>query len=136
MMIDAKRYTSRRIVLADLSAIDSLELCRVEGATFENLVALPKLLLLHGDLLGRIADHARAELVANEAIALSSDMGSALYTLARLAERFHRFEEANALLDQALAAGYPRQKIDVEKTALFRATGQYKEEARPCIEPN
>ena len=125
MIIDAKRYTSGRIAVANLSAlIDSLELRRVEGATFEDLVALSKLLFLRRDLLGRIADHDRAELVATEAIALSPDTASALYIRAQLAERFHRFEEANALLDQALAAGYPRQDIDIEKAALLQATGQ------------
>ena len=128
MMIDARRYTSGRIAVANLSAlIDSLELRRVEGATFEDLVALSKLLFLRGDLLGRIADHDRAELVATEAIALSPDTASALYIRAQLAERFHRFEEANALLDRALAAGYPRQEIDVEKAALLQATGRYSE---------
>jgi tetratricopeptide (TPR) repeat protein len=128
MMIDAKRYTSGRIALANLSAlIDSLELRRVKGVTFENLVALSKLLFVRGDLLGRIADHDRAELVATEAAALSPDTASALYIRAQLASRFHRFEEANALLDQALAAGYPRQEIDIEKAALFQATGQYSE---------
>ena len=111
MMLDAKRYTSGRIAVANLSAsIDSLELRRVEGATFEDLVALSKLLFLRGDLLGRIVDHDRAELVATEAIALSPGIGVALYIRARLAERFHRFEEANALLDQALAAGHPEAR--------------------------
>ena len=128
MMIDAKRYTSGRIGLANLSAlIDSLELRRVEGATFENLVELSKLLFVGGDLLGRIADHDRAEVVANEAIALSPDTASALYIRAQLAERFHRFEEATALLDRALAAVYPRREIDIGKAALFQATGQYSE---------
>ena len=38
MMIDPRRYTSGRIAVANLSAlIDSLELRRVEGATFEDL---------------------------------------------------------------------------------------------------
>jgi tetratricopeptide (TPR) repeat protein len=128
MMIDAKRYTSGRIAVANLStSIESLEHCRVERATVENLMALSKLLFLRGDLLGRIVDHDRAELVANEAIALSPDSPSALYIRARLAERFHRFEEANALLDQAVAAGHPRQEIDVEKAALLQATGHYEE---------
>ena len=90
-------------------------------------VALSKFLFVRGDLLGRIVDHDRAELVATEAIALSPGTGSALYIRAQLAERFHRFEEANALLDRALAAGYPRQEIDVEKAALLQATGQYSE---------
>ena len=128
MMIDTKRYTSGRIALANLStSIVSLERSRVERATFENLIALSKLLFLRGDLLGRIVDHDRAELMANEAIALSPDTASALYIRARLAERFHRFEEANALLDQALAAGHSRQEIDMERASLLQATGHYKE---------
>ena len=61
-MIGVGRYTSGRIAVANLSSsIESLELRRVEGATFEDLVALSKLLFLRGDLLGRIADHDRAE---------------------------------------------------------------------------
>jgi tetratricopeptide (TPR) repeat protein len=95
--------------------------------TFENLVALSKLLFVRGDLLGRIADHDRAELAATEALGLSPDSASAFYIRARLAERFHRFAEAHALLDQALAAGYPRQKTDIGKAALFQATGKYNE---------
>ena len=133
-MMDAKRYTSGRIAIANLStSIESLERCRVERATFENLMALSKLLFLRGDLLGRIVDHDRAELMANEAIALSPDTASALYIRARLAERFHRFQDASALLDQALAGGHPRQEIDVEKAALLQATGHY-EEARAVRE--
>ena len=127
MIIDPKRYTSGRIAVANLSAsIDSFESRRAEGATFEDLVALSKLLFLRGDVLGRIADHNRAECVATEAIALSPDRGSALFTRARLAERFHRFEEADALLGGALAAGHPRQEIDIEKAALLQATGRYR----------
>ena len=128
MMIAARRYTSGRIAVANLSTlIDSLELQRVEGATFEDSVALSKLLSVRGDLLGRIADHDRAELVANDAIASSPDTANAHYIRAQLAERFHRFEEANVLLEQALAAGHPKQEIDVEKAALLQATGQYSE---------
>ena len=40
-MIDAGRYTSGRIALANLStSIDSLEHRRAEGATFDSLVVL------------------------------------------------------------------------------------------------
>jgi hypothetical protein len=71
-MIDAGRYTSGPIAVANLSAlIASLDLRRAESPTFENLEALSKVLFLRGDLLGRIVDHDRAEEVANEAIALS-----------------------------------------------------------------
>ncbi len=128
MMIDPKHYTSGRIAVANLSAlIESLEHRRGESATFVDLFSLSKLLFLRGDLLGRIADHDQAEVVANEAVALSPGMGSAFYIRARLAGRFHRFEEATALLDQATAAGHTRQGIDAEKAALLQATGQYRE---------
>ena len=103
-MIDTKRYTSGRIAVANLSAsIESLARRRVERPTFENLMALSKFLFLRGDLLGRIVDHNRAELVAKKAVAFSPGFASTLYICARLAERFHRFDEANALLDEALA---------------------------------
>ena len=128
MMIGAGRYTSGRITVANLSAqIASLELRRVEHATFDNLVALSESLFVRGDVLGRIADHERAELVANEAVASSPEAASALFTRAKLAQRFHRFGEASALLDRALAAGYRREKIDAERAALAQATGHYDE---------
>ena len=121
-----RRYTSGRIALANLSSsIERLELRRVEGATFEDLVALSKLLFLRGDLLGRIADHDRAERAAKEAVAASPDTARALHIRARLAERFHRFQEARALLDAALAAGHPEHEIDVTRAALLQASGKY-----------
>lgn len=128
MMIDPKRYTSGRIALANLSAsIERLERGRFESATSGGLVALSNLLFLRGDLLGRIADHDRAEVAAIEAIALSKDSGTVFYTRARLAERFHRFEEAKELLDRAQAAGSATHEIDIERAALLQATGQYRE---------
>jgi tetratricopeptide (TPR) repeat protein len=128
MMIDAGHYTSGRIALANLSgSIMSLELSRAKDASFDDSVALSKLLFLRGDLLGRIADHDRAELVATEAIALSPDTASGFYIRAQLAERFHRFAEAKTYLNQALAAGYPSHKIDMERAAVLQATGVYKE---------
>jgi tetratricopeptide (TPR) repeat protein len=125
-MIVPGRYTSGRIALANLSAsIESLELHRAEGATFDNLVALSRLLFTRGDVLGRIADHDRAELIATEAVAISPGTANALYVRAQLAARFHRFEEANALLDRVLSTGYPRREIAAEKAALLQATGRY-----------
>jgi len=127
-MIEAKRYTSGRIALANLStSIESLELRRVKHRTFEDQLALSKFLFLRGDLLGRIMDHDQAELVAKKSIAFSPDFASTLYIRAGLAGRFHRFDEANALLDQALAAGHSKDEIDVERAALLQATGHYKE---------
>ena len=127
-MIEPGRYTSGRIAVANLSAsIESLERRRVEGASVEDLLALSKLLCVHGDLLGCIADYDRAEVVASEAVASSPDAAGALYIRARLAGRFHRFSEADALLDRALAAGYPDREVDIERAALLQATGRYLE---------
>ena len=96
-MIDAGRYTSGRIAVANLSvSIDILDRGRIQGATFGDLVALANLLFLRGDLLGRIADHDRGERIAAEAIALEPASARALYEGARLAQRFHRFEQADA----------------------------------------
>ena len=61
----------------------SLELRRAEGAGFADLIALSKVLFLRGDVLGRIADHDRAELIATEAMALSPDTAHVLYIRAR-----------------------------------------------------
>ena len=126
-MIEGGRYTSGRIAVANLSAsIEGLERLRAEGAGFGDLLALSSLLFARGDLLGRIADHDRAESVATEAAGSSPDASAALYVRARLAARFHRFEEAATLLDDALAAGYPAPEVDVEKAALLQATGRYR----------
>ncbi|MBV9174563.1 MAG: tetratricopeptide repeat protein [Chloroflexi bacterium] len=128
MMIAAERYTSGRIAVANLSAlIDRLHSSCTERATFENLVVLSNLLFVRGDVLGRLADHDRAELVGIAAVGLSPDTGSALYIRARLAGRFHRFDQAKHLLDRALAAGYSAQEIHGETAALLQATGHYRE---------
>jgi tetratricopeptide (TPR) repeat protein len=127
-MIDPKRYTNGRIALANLSAsIETLEIGRLESARPEGLATLSNLLFLRGDLLGRIADHDRAESAALESIALSLNADSIAFTRARLAGRFHRFDEAKKLLDRAQEAGHSAQEIDIERAALLQATGHYSE---------
>ncbi len=127
-MIDTTRYTSGRIAASNLSAsIETLEHRRAAGAGFADLLALSQLLFARGDLFGRIADHDWAEQVGTEAAATAPDAASALYIRARLAARFHRFDEAAALLDGALAAGHPCREVDGERAALFQATGRYSE---------
>ena len=109
-MIDAKRYTSGRIAVANLSAsIESLERRRVKSRTFADLVALSKLLFLRGDLLGRIVDHDRAELVAKKSIAFSPDFASTLYIRAQLAERFHRLKKLTCF---SIKRSQPTYKAD------------------------
>lgn len=128
MMVDAGSYTSGRVAVANLSAsIGGLKLRCSERASFEGLLALSTLLFLRGDLLGRIRDHDRAEAVGVRACGTAPGTAKALHLCARLAVRFHRFEEGKALLDQALAAGHPQQEIDSEKAALLQATGRYRD---------
>ncbi|MBB3397002.1 MULTISPECIES: tetratricopeptide repeat protein [unclassified Rhizobium] len=127
MMIDPRRYTSGRIAVANLSAsIDSLERDRRDGANPDSLLSLSKLLFLRGDLLGRIADHDRAETIAGEAVTAPGS-ARALYVRAQIAGRFHLFEKAKGLLAQAFLAGYSKQEIDAERVALLQATGHYNE---------
>jgi tetratricopeptide (TPR) repeat protein len=128
IMIDAGRYTSGAIAIANLSvSINGLELGHAKDASFASLVALSKLLFLRGDVLGRIADHDRAEDIATKAVALAPDSAHALFLRAQLAGRFHRFREAIAVLDQVLSAGQPLPGIDVERAALLQATGRYED---------
>ncbi|WP_189478786.1 hypothetical protein [Mesorhizobium sp. M1E.F.Ca.ET.063.01.1.1] len=125
-MIEPGRYTSGTIALANLSAsIQSLERRCDEGADFDSLVALSKLLFARGDVLGRIVDHERAELAVGEAVSSSPNHAIAFYIQAQVAGRFHRFEEARACLDQAFTMGQPRAEIDAERAALLQATGAY-----------
>ena len=127
-MIEGGRYTSGGIAIANLSAsIESLERRRAGGAAFADLLALSTRLFLRGDVLARIADHVRAERVAAEALGSAPDGADALYLRARLAGRFHRFDDAGVLLDRALAAGYSGREIDAERAALHQATGRYGE---------
>jgi tetratricopeptide (TPR) repeat protein len=134
MKIDPARYTSGRIALANLSSsIASLERRRAEGVGFDDLVTLSQLLFLRGDLLGRISDHNCAETAAKQAAAsLSNTVTTAairdqLVTRARLAERFHGFKEAHALLDRAIAVGGSNLQIEATRAALCQATGNFTE---------
>jgi tetratricopeptide (TPR) repeat protein len=127
-MIESRRYTGGRIAVANLSAsIEALERRRAAGAGVEELFALSSQLFVRGDILGRIADHDRGESIVLEAIGREPTTARAHYAGARLAGRFHRFDEAGELLDQALAAGYPRRELDVERAALLQAVGRFSE---------
>jgi tetratricopeptide (TPR) repeat protein len=127
-MIERGRYTSGRIAVANLSTtIEALERRCSSDASVEDLLALSTLLFVRGDVLGRIADHDRADQVAFEAFRSSDDPATGLFVRGRGAARFHRFGEARALLDAALAAGHPRREVDGERAALLQATGRYAE---------
>ncbi len=126
--IEYERCSSARIAIANLSAsIDRLELRRAGGANVDDLLALSTCLGMRGDLLGRITDAERAEVIATEALASSPDAANTLYARARVAGHFHRFDEAAGLLDLAQAAGYPGRAVEAQRAALLQATGEYAE---------
>ncbi|UHQ19390.1 hypothetical protein LVB87_14560 [Lysobacter sp. KIS68-7] len=126
MKLDPARYTSGRIALANLSAsIEGLERSRLDGARPAALVSLADHLFLRGDVLGRIADHDRAEAIAGVAVSLFPADPAAMLLRARVAERFHRFNEAHAWLDQVVGSdGANRQALKV-RASLLQATGKY-----------
>ena len=127
-MIEPGRYTSGRIAIANLCAsIDALQLRRDAGATVDDLLTLSRLLFLRGDVLGRIADHDQAEAVATEAVSASSARARASFIRAQVAGRFHRFAEAAAHLDGAVAGGYPGAEVEAERASLLQATGRHHE---------
>ena len=106
--IGDRRYTSGRIAVANLSSsIDSLEPRGIEGATFEDLEALSNLLFLRGDLLGRIADHDRAERVAELAVALSPEYRARASSSRAARGKVPPLRGSTGALDRALAAGCP-----------------------------
>ena len=120
-----------RIAVANLSAlIDSLELRRRRRCRpFEDLMRCRRSLFLRGDLFGRIVDHDRAESVANEAIALSSDAATrALHPARGFRGPFPsvRGSEARFSIERS-RPDIHRREIDIERAALLQATGRYED---------
>ena len=98
------------------------------GATFEELLALSKLLFVRGDLLGRIADHDRAELIATEAIALSPDTArDALHPCAARGAFPSVRGGKRASRSRARGRSSRAHEVDAERAALLQATGRYSE---------
>ena len=128
-MIEPGRYTSGRIAVANLSAsIEALEHRRVEGASFEDLFALSKLLFLRGDLLGRIADHDRAERIAAEAVGVSPDVAKrALHPGPPRGAIPPLRRGGRAARSCASPPGIPDREVDAERAGLLQATGRYPE---------
>ncbi len=95
---------------------------------FEDLLALSKLLFVRGDLLGRIADHDRAEPVAERGRRVVARRRAARSTSARgsrsasIASR----KPTRCSIERSPPAIRARE-IDRERAALFQATGRYRE---------
>ena len=88
---------------------------------------LVDLLLLRGEVLGRIADYERAAELAEVLVRDAPDDGAAWLARARTRATFHRFAEALADLDAAGRRGADRAAVDAERAAILQAVGCYAE---------
>ena len=91
------------------------------------MAPLVDLLLLRGQVLGRIADYERAAALAEALVRDASDDSGAWLARARTQATFHRFPEALADLDEAGRRWADRAVLDAERAAILQAVGCYAE---------
>jgi tetratricopeptide (TPR) repeat protein len=129
------RTTSGAIAVMNLQAqIDGLvtRLHRAGSAAaaqpaVSEQVLLVDLLLLRGQVLGRIADYERATELADVLVRDAPESGTARLARARTRATLHRFPEALADLDAARRSGADRATLDAERAATLQAVGCYNE---------
>lgn len=140
-MIDLVKHrepvtTSGVIALTNLHAqIDSL--ANGPGSDEQLLVTqqadLIDLLLLRGQILGRIADYECAAQLAEQFVDEAPTEGSAYLGRARTHATFHRFAEALADLDSAERYGLEthteQTHCENERAAIYQALGRYEDAA-------
>jgi tetratricopeptide (TPR) repeat protein len=83
------------------------------------------LLILRGQVLGRIADYERAAELAEQFVRDTTGDGTAFLSRARARATFHRFTEALADLDAAERSGLDRRTLAAERAVILQATGCY-----------
>jgi len=88
---------------------------------------LVDLLILRGEVLGRIADYERAAELAMVLVRDAPDDGAAWLARAGTRATFHRFSEALADLDAAGRCGADQATLDAERAAILQAVGCYAE---------
>jgi tetratricopeptide (TPR) repeat protein len=88
---------------------------------------LVDLLILRGDVLGRIADYEQAAGLAELLVCAAPDDGAAWLARARTRATFHRFAKAFADLDAAGRCGADQATLDAERAAILQAVGCYAE---------
>ena len=88
---------------------------------------LVDLLILRGEVLGRIADYERAAELALVLVRDAPDDGAAWLARARTRATFHRFVEAIADLDAAGRRGADQAALDSERAAILQPVGCYVE---------
>ena len=125
--------TSGVLAVANLQAqIDGLA-AQLAGARSSRAPAVAErarlvdLLILRGEVLGRIADYERAAELALVLVRDAPDDGAAWLARARTRATFHRFAEALADLDAAGRRGAGQAALDAERAAILQAVGCYAE---------
>jgi tetratricopeptide (TPR) repeat protein len=88
---------------------------------------LVDLLLLHGQLLGRIADYEFAAELAEGMVRDTPDDGTAWLARARTRATFHRFTEAAADLDAGELRGADQAALEAERAAILQGAGCHAE---------
>ena len=88
---------------------------------------LVDLLILRGEVLGRIADYERAAELAEQLVRDAPDDGAAWLARARTLATFHCFPAALADLGAAGRRGADRAALDAERAAILQAVGCYDE---------
>lgn len=97
------------------------------GASVGDSIELVELVALRGQVLGCISDLELAETMAERLTQDASSNSDTLIARARARNRFHRFPEALADLDQAERLGADRTKLDAERASISQAIGRYEE---------
>jgi len=119
--------TSGAIALENLQAqIAGLEARAALGRLMvAGRAGLIDLIILRGQILGRIADYERAAALAEQLLRDAPADGLAFLARARTRTTLHRFAKALANLDIAERLGADRAGLDAERAAIFQALGRY-----------
>ena len=86
---------------------------------------LVDLLILRGEVLGRVADYEQAAELADQLVRNAPDDATAWLARARTHATFHRFTEALADLETAGRTGLAPATVDAERAPILQAVGCY-----------
>jgi len=123
------RTTDGTIALHNLEAhIEGLEQQAARGTQSSQAgAALVDLIMLRAQILGRIADYERAQMLAERQVDRAPADALALLARARTRGSLHRFVEALADLEAAERLGLQGRELDVETAAVLQGMGRYEE---------
>jgi tetratricopeptide (TPR) repeat protein len=131
----SRRTTTHGVIaLFNLEAqIDSLQHdVRLGEASIASRATLAELLILRGLVIGCIAEHERAERIAERLVRDAGSDPAALLARAKIRALFHRFPEALNDLECAERCSLDAETVNGERAAIFQALGRY-DEARALL---